>query len=141
MGNHDYLPYLHESPFSLGDWQYSDYFELFTIRGADSIDKHLRTEGVDWFAEEEISIPIGYEILDNFTRIKPRIVATHDCPQSVMEHFFGYQEKSRTRQLLQACFEAHQPDLWVFGHHHRSKFDIINGTKFKCLSELETYEI
>ncbi len=141
MGNHDYLPYLHESPFSLGDWQYSDYFELFSIRGAVSIDKHLRIEGVDWFSNEEVDISMGYEILDNFSRIKPRIVITHDCPQFVMGHLFGYSEKSRTRQLLEACFEIHQPELWIFGHHHRSKSEKINGTEFRCLAELETYEI
>ena len=26
---------------------------------------------------------------------------------------------SRTSQLLERMFEAHQPDHWIFGHFHR----------------------
>ena len=139
MGNHDYYPYVTNSPYSLMDASYTD--EIFTVRGANSIDKHLRTEGLDWFANEELTYREGLEVFDKYCDLKPKIVISHDCPQSVMTSLFGYSEKSNTRNLLEAMFEAHKPDLWIFGHHHRSKDITIFGTRFICLNELETFEI
>lgn len=140
-GNHDYPPMFHED-FCLGDFAYMSWLgELFSVRGADSIDKHLRTEGIDWFANEELTYAEGMKCLDYYEKCQPKIVVSHDCPQSVMTSLFGYPEKSRTRQLLEAMFEAHKPNLWVFGHHHKSKDVDILGTRFVCLAELETLTI
>lgn len=139
-GNHDYPPMFHED-FCLGNFKFIPEFNLFTVRGADSIDKHLRTEGIDWFENEELTYPEGLECLDLYEKCKPNIVVSHDCPQSVMTSLFGYPDKSRTRQLLESMFEIHQPNLWVFGHHHRSKDVQILGTRFVCLAELETLTI
>ncbi len=140
MGNHDYLPWLYSS-YSTKNTTYFNNESIFTIRGADSIDKHLRREGTDWFPNEELNYQEQLEAFDFYSKVKPKIVISHDCPQSVMERLFGYPEKSQTRQMLQAMFEEHQPDLWVFGHHHKSKDEMINGTRFVCLSELETLTI
>ena len=38
-------------------------------------------------------------------------------------------------------FEKHQPKLWFFGHHHKSWTMMIDGTQFRCLNELEVYDI
>lgn len=140
-GNHDWYDYTIKPAASTGNWNYLPWWKIFTVRGADSIDKHLRREGVDWFPNEELSYMEGIEVLDHYLTIKPRIVVSHDCPQKVMERFFGYNEKSTTRQLLQVMFEQHQPELWVFGHHHQHKDEVINGTRFVCLDELETLEL
>ena len=144
MGNHDYYPYLNTSPNSVGDWSYNSGYNLFTVRGANSIDKHLRTEGVDWFSNEELTYAEGCEAYDNYIQLKPEIVITHDCPQNICKQLSSHHalyEMSTTRQLLQAMFEAYQPKLWLFGHHHMSKEIITEGCKFKCLKELETYTI
>lgn len=138
MGNHDYLPYLN-SPYSLGNWNY--WNEIFTIRGANSIDKHLRNEGLDWFSNEELSYSEGNDVIDNYVKIKPKIVVSHDCPVVVVKELFGITDKSITRQILQSCFDEHQPEIWLFGHHHSKKDYIINNTRFICLEELETFEI
>lgn len=58
-----------------------------------------------------------------------------------MEQLFPYTDKSITRNLLQSMFEEHQPKLWLFGHHHRSKRKEINGTEFICVKELQTHRI
>lgn len=140
-GNHDFGPYLSDHPFSCGNYGWWPAYRLFTVRGADSIDKHLRTEGVDWFANEELNYQEQLEAFDFYCKVKPRIVASHDCPQMVMEQLFGYPEKSQTRAMLQAMFEEHKPEMWIFGHHHKSKDEIIDGTRFICLKELETLTI
>ncbi len=138
-GNHDYGRYLqHKLLGSTGNHSYFEEFGIFTVRGAESIDKHQRTEGVDWFSNEELTFTEQLQAFDAFTKFTPKIVISHDCPQTVMEKLFGYPDKSQTRQMLQAMFDFHKPDLWVFGHHHRSKDVQIDGTRFVCLSELET---
>lgn len=42
-----------------------------------------------------------------------------------------------TSDGLQAMFEIHQPDIWIFGHHHKSIDTIVNGTRFICLKEAD----
>jgi predicted phosphodiesterase len=136
-GNHDYIPDRYSFPY-IGDYDEIEYYSIFMVRGAESIDKHIRIEGLDWFANEELSYSEQLEAFDEYIKVKPEIVVSHDCPQSVMEKLFGYPEKSQTRTMLEMMFQEHQPQLWVFGHHHRSKDVQINGTRFVCLNELET---
>ena len=140
-GNHDYGPYLSKHLLSTGNFGWWPDYSIFTIRGADSIDKHLRLEGVDWFANEELNYQEQLEAYDWYCKVRPKIVISHDCPQTVMETLFGYPEKSQTRTMLQNMFDEHQPELWVFGHHHKSKDVNINGTRFVCLAELGTLEV
>jgi len=140
-GNHDFIPYIHTVDGCTGNFYCNYRRSYMTIRGAESIDKHLRQEGVDWFTNEELNYTEQLEAFDRYSQFKPKIMVTHDCPQVVMEQLFGYPEKSQTRTMLQHMFEFHQPDLWVFGHHHKSKDVVINGTRFVCLAELETLTI
>lgn len=147
-GNHDYYEGYKKDPFK---WSQSfnpihvadctNNSTYFTVRGADSIDKHLRTEGVDWWPEEELSYSVLGTIIEQFEGSKPKIVFSHDCPQSVMEQLFHYKEKSRTRQALNQMFELHQPEYHFFGHHHKAIDEVINGTRFICLPELATFEL
>lgn len=139
-GNHDYIPKINKHPYT-GNHDEIEHYKIFVVRGADSIDKHLRTEGVDWFADEELNYQEQLEAFDAYCQCKPRIVVSHDCPQSVMQTLFGYPEKSQTRNMLQAMFNEHKPELWVFGHFHQSKDVNILGTRFVCLNELETLTI
>jgi hypothetical protein len=75
---------------------------------------------------------------------------THDCPTSVALEMFlskglGFgdnkQIKTRTGEALQAMFEIHQPELWVFGHWHNTLKQEINGTIFQCLGELDFIDV
>jgi hypothetical protein len=140
-GNHDYGPYLNDKTKSLGNWHYFEDENIFTVRGAWSIDKIHRTEGFDWFDNEELTYAEGLEALDEYVKVKPRIIVSHDCPQHVRNSLFGIVEKSITTNLLQAMFDVHQPELWVFGHHHKHRDANIFGTRFICLEELKTLEI
>jgi predicted phosphodiesterase len=139
QGNHDDPAFRTQIP-SLG--RFSFYLnKVFTVAGANSIDRHLRTEGVDWFPNEELTYMEQLEAFDDYCTFKPKIVISHDCPQKVMEHFFGYTDKSQTRTMLQMMLNEHEPDLWIFGHHHRNVDRYINNCRFKCLAELEPFEI
>lgn len=139
FGNHDWLPYRHAA-HSLGDFA-QPWPGLFTVRGAHSIDQLARTEGVDWFADEELTYREGLAVLAAYEAAQPEIVISHDCPQSVRQAVFHIPQSSLTTQLLQALFEVHQPRLWVHGHHHRSHTTDLEGTRFVGLAELEVYAL
>jgi Icc-related predicted phosphoesterase len=114
---------------------------IMTVRGAYSIDQSVRIEGVNWWRNEEISYKKMEEIIKFYEGMKPKIMTTHECPQSIRDYLFGIKERSITSMALETMFQIHQPDLWIFGHHHISKNEIINGTKFICLEELQFFKI
>lgn len=139
FGNHDYYPMLHQK-HSMGNWLLED--GILYVRGARSIDRALRAEGKDWWPEEELSYVQCQELIDFVGICKRgsgiRAVVSHDCPQMVTEQVFGHTEKSRTGQVLDEVWRIARPQRWVYGHHHRSRVDMISGTQFQCLAELET---
>lgn len=135
FGNHDDYAYLNK-PHSLGN--YSVIGDIMTVRGADSIDKAYRIKDISWWEEEELTYDQMQNAIDSYMANKPSIMISHDCPQGIREHIFSIHDKSITSNGLQVMFEYHQPDMWVFGHHHKSISIKINGTKFICLNELET---
>lgn len=142
FGNHDDYRFV-GSRHSLGNFGMTRE-NIFYIRGAYSIDKVHRIEGKSWWPEEELNYSQFLAAYDEYTKIKPRFVISHDAPSRVVHELFGihtvnYGHHSQTQNSLQHFFEAHQPEVWVFGHHHISVTKEINGTIFKCLAELETF--
>lgn len=137
FGNHDYYPMI-DSSYSLG--HFGIYQNIFYIRGAYSIDKVCRKEGIDWFPNEELTYKQCVEAFDLYCKIKPEIVISHDCPDFIRSSLFDipYQEGSITSQLLEQMFDFNKPKAWYFGHHHYSITDNIKKCKFQCLNELET---
>ena len=138
FGNHDDPAFL-DHPHSTGDFRHFPAWDLLTIRGAFSIDRAMRIEGRDWWPDEELSYARFQECVDLIARTHPAVIVSHDAPASVVKQFFGYEGRSITNAGLQACFEVHQPKLWVFGHHHAHRDVVVNGTRFVCLDELETF--
>ena len=141
-GNHDSPQVCRVHPNYLGDWGYDADKGLFWFAGADSIDKHLRREGVSWWRDEELSIAEFERALEMYEQVRPRVVLSHDGPQEFIRAAFGIDDRSRTRQALQAAYELWQPSFWLFGHHHlRREFQSPEGTLFMCLPELGWVDI
>jgi hypothetical protein len=147
-GNHDNLPKLtkhflgdfgiHSFPLEVGD------FSFFYVRGAASIDRPMRVEGLNWWKEEELN-PEEQEIaLASYVAHQPRIVVTHDCPSELVPMVAtlkGDIPSSQTNQLLQRMFDAHAPQWWFFGHHHKScVFQHPSGTRFVCLGSMAYFD-
>lgn len=113
------------------------------IGGAQSVDRQFRTEGYDWWPDEELSIEELGDLIDVYVGAKPRVMITHDCPEEVAEAMEAHSGRrkldlqSRTRQALQSMWSAHSPELWVYGHWHYSFDHVLRGTRFVCLAELE----
>lgn len=118
------------------------------IGGALSIDKDYRTEGYDYWSDEELSDVELDALVTQYIETKPEIMITHECPQSIASCFGGvYGIKldprfdSRTRHAFDRMFGVHSPKLWVFGHWHNKLDYLDRGTRFVCLPELEYIDV
>ncbi len=136
-GNHD--NYEMADPHDLGD--FGNWGDIGFVRGAYSIDTYRRIEGYDKFRNEELSYQEMSQAIGHIVANQPKIMVSHDAPQCVVSQFFGIDDRSHTRNGLQAIFEQHQPKVWIFGHHHKSVDEYIGDTRFICLAELETIEV
>ena len=138
-GNHDEYPCL--PVHALGDYGAAALagFRFFYVRGALSVDRRWRTEGMTWWPQEELTAEQGSEVVSAYRRARPDIVLSHDCPTSVVSLFLTNPMKvdpSRTGDMLQSLLDEHAPSLWVFAHHHRTHRCEVAGTQFICLGEL-----
>lgn len=118
-GNHDSPEKCRQHLNWIEDGHYTEAFGgILYVGGAYSIDSYRRTEGVDWWRDEELDISKMNDILDSVKKT-PRIIVTHDCPASMAPHLMSnvrHMDNSRTQQFLDALYEKVQPDLWIFGH-------------------------
>lgn len=142
-GNHDNYTHLPRTKHYLGNFgvfRVKGFYPVFFVRGAASIDKHVRTEGFNWWQDEELSMRQCYDALSQYLLVKPKCVISHDCPDNISKMLWNQVYPSRTGQLLQMMFVEHQPKLWVFGHHHVAFEKHVLGTRFVCLPELGTMD-
>lgn len=141
-GNHDNYDDIENWPHFLGDYGVHNipgFGDIFFIRGGVSIDRHIRTEGVNWWKDEELGMGKCYEALAEYKKVKPNFVVSHECPKSVVPYATISMRilPSRTNQLLEEMFAAHKPERWVFGHYHKSVDKVLDSTHFTCLQQLE----
>lgn len=154
-GNHDNYDTYYGCPHALRD--YGSYnlggLEFFYIRGAFSIDAKYRRKQEEvygiksWWAEEQLSRDVMEVAMRKYFKACPKIMITHTCPRQVAQlignpgalRAFGFDPdnfNTHTQQLLQDCFMLHKPDVWIYGHFHQNRIDIVDGTKFICLDEM-----
>jgi Icc-related predicted phosphoesterase len=144
-GNHDNPTECAEIANWIKDGTFFEEDSIFCLGGAWSIDWEYRQRYEEstgrkvWWPNEECSIPKLQKIIDYYIECKPEVVVTHDCPTIMAREIHSQHEwdKSKTRQALDAMFEAHKPDVWIHGHHHINKTVDIKGTRFICLAELQ----
>lgn len=143
--NHRFIRGNHDNPHQCkaeANWIPDGTVEdnMMFIGGASSIDRHWRTEGLDWWPEEQCS----YAQLDRFIsiahQVQPEIMVTHECPDSVSnvlcEHtgLNKWPDESVTRKAFDVLFHIHKPKLWLFGHWHVDFDVVIDGCRFICLN-------
>lgn len=125
--------------------------KIMYIGGALSIDgpdfmPGYRTEGKNWWADEELSDKDLSLLVGTYFTHKPDIMITHECPEQIAQHIFArtmIKDKyySRTRRAFDVMLNEHRPSLWVFGHWHQNKDINSFGTRFICLDELSYIDI
>lgn len=132
-GNHDNPEIIKTLPTYIQDGTFDKSGEVFCIGGAQSIDRGYRIEGVSWWPDEELTQDRFYQIMDFYEKSEPEIVATHDCPFDIYKILYGESSRpSITSQALSSIFYIHKPKYWIFGHHHITFSEIIDGTRFIC---------
>lgn len=145
-GNHDNPAQCRSHPFWLKDGSFIDD-SIFCIGGALSIDKHLRTEGWDWWADEELCYAEFLELIQVYEEAKPKVIVTHECPETVVNHVlkkkgkYKYDYPSITRQCLDNLLHIHKPDLWIHGHWHLDHHTVFDGVEFIGLGELSYVDL
>lgn len=147
VGNHDEYPYINKYIFP--DYGMVNFhgLDFYTIRGAFSVDKAYRTQGISWWPEEELSYNDLQKAIDDYTNSRPYIVISHECPgdhTGISTSMFQRRWIiNRTGLAMQKMWNNYHPKLWIFGHWHRTMIYSIEGTTFVCLDELDSinYEI
>lgn len=142
FGNHDYLPNI-DKPHSFGDTSTFVWRDLkiMTIRGASSPDRALRTPGISWFYNEEISYVGWNSVIDTAKDFSPDIVISHTTPSSVSQTRWGYPGNTLTEQGLEAVLDCCKPILWLHGHYHVQYQQQYGKTIFIGLNECGAYSI
>lgn len=143
-GNHDNPEVCRNHPNWIADG--SLIGDMFFIGGGRSIDQHLRTTGLDWWPDEELSYEELCEAANKYEEVKPRIMVSHEVPLSAARYFFGKHTfknipGSLTSKLLNVLFTIHQPEIWICGHWHQRKDEVIEGTRFIVLEELGVIDL
>jgi len=152
QGDHQFIRGNHDNPAVCK--RHSQYIhdgtvqgDMMFVGGALSVDKEWRTKDYDWWEDEELSIVELNEMINKYEAAKPRIMVTHEVPDSIattMQAMSGRQKldwPSRTRQAFDTMFQLHKPELHVYGHWHYDFDHVILGTRFVCLAELSTIDI
>lgn len=145
-GNHENYPNLPPHAFQ-SDWGQVSMgtVDFVYIRGAYSVDKMYRIEGRNWFAQEEMSWDSGCQLVEAIAMLQPKYILSHDCPTVCLEAGVTTNEwkvrPSHTSQILQAVWEVHQPDHWIFGHHHHDWIERLGKTRFICLNSLSSLDL
>lgn len=140
-GNHDNPKIAFEHPRCIRDGTVEG--DIMYLGGAWSIDRAYRTEGVDWWPDEELSILELDNCISTAIAQHPKIMVTHDCPEVVLKDLFGYIHTfpNRTSQALNTIYDYCKPDIWIFGHHHQNVDMVVGRTRFICLDELKYIDL
>ena len=143
-GNHDDYKGLRED--YLFDKKYGEVdfhgFKFFFVQGAWSIDWKMRIPGISWWEEEQLPYSVLMDAMNEYERVKPDIMITHELPKIGIENIFNKPFISngtgnRTSVVLSQMFEIHRPKIWIYGHWHESRVDNLLGCEFVCLDEID----
>lgn len=108
-------------------------YRIFTFGGGYSLDKDRRTEGIDWFPEENITEEQRINALRNLERVGYKVdyCITHTAPIETVERLgrkyygeirIGVIEEFELTNFLQLIAdnrELPEETKWYFGHFHK----------------------
>jgi len=107
--------------------------------GARSTDRKWRTEGIDWWPEEEVTL----KGLDELPETNIDIVISHTCPEEFLAQMddrgiikvdlTNPNQKDGSRHALSYVLNKYKPDLWYFGHFHKQCAGQFRGTRWYCI--------
>jgi hypothetical protein len=109
------------------------------VGGADSIDKKIRKEGLNWFPEERISKEQIYRIIEG-TKQRIEVIVSHECPFGFINSKLNVHRKDSVF-MMQDLFRFFEPKLWIFGHYHRTFNEMFQGCRMIGVNKGEHIDI
>lgn len=113
-------------------YAFPNHISLFALGGAVSRDKHLRTEGVNWWKEE---LPSEQEL--NYARTqldeanwKADLIVTHDAPLPILRTLNLEADRTLFATFLNELVVRGEFRYWFNGHLHQ---DVIVAEKYVSL--------
>ena len=154
-GNHDNYKYASKLPNCLKRYGYIEDRGIFYISGGYSIDRVLRTEGVNWWSWEQLDCNEMVECMDLYRKVKPEIVCSHEAPSIAKYRALFYNNKmskpsSSTERFLNELYLENEPKYWIHGHFHQfytkqegdtlfiGLDELLHGKKENCIFEIST---
>ncbi|EHQ04662.1 metallophosphoesterase family protein [Leptonema illini] len=110
--------------------------------GATSYDRAYRTEGLDWFPEENITDEEIRRGIRNCEGQKIRIMVAHE---TIREAFRLIKRPNwifadQNRERLEELFNAARPEIYIHGHYHFfSEYEYL-GCRFICLQNPDHFK-
>lgn len=134
--NNENLEYL-----GRGQTRFIEGKNILGFGGTWSIDKHLRTQGVDWFPQEEPTQRQFWDFVD-VGEFGQDIVISHDFAEEfqMREIYPAIPGHRSTRVLLQQVWELVRPKFWFFGHYHDFAQGEYCGTKWYCCPIIDSFQ-
>ena len=142
-GNHDNPDVCSRHPNYLGNYGViqSGSHKIGYVSGGFSIDRAWRTEDIDWWRDEELSMEDLYKALELFELEKPDVMISHEAPSSFVKEIFrgtGDLYPSRTNQFLDSVLlSVKSVDHWYCGHYHLTFDKFFCGVEFHVLNLIE----
>lgn len=110
------------------------------VSGGFSVDRNLRTEGVDWWPDEELTFAQTSDCFDLLLQQPIYGMISHEAPGFIVDNLVQRPFPTFTSQFLDALWQHLKPKVWVFGHYHKSFDKDIEGTRFKGLNLNELWD-
>jgi len=107
--------------------------KFFVCGGALSVDKEMRTEGISWWAREQVSYAEMEESFRNLELNDNHVdyILTHTCPDELITPMFHTADMYHdpTGKFLTEIHRRTDYKHWYFGHWHEDK----DYGRFTCL--------
>jgi len=109
--------------------------KVFTFGGAESIDKHYRTEHISWWKEEVPSMEEYDRAVENFLKVDNEVdfIITHTLPNSIIPlcgiKYLEDKRRDPTTMMLDNFYRDVKFKRWFCGHFHND----MNYYKFRLL--------
>ena len=118
--------------------------DIYVIGGGGSTDIEMRTPGKDWWEGEYIK-----EIPMRDLPKKVDIIISHEAPltfEPVLTRFpetpeEQYENILSGRDFLWSVLQETRCDYWFYGHYHRHYSGSYGNVMYRCLGELELFEV
>jgi len=141
-GNHDSPEICRKHPNYLGDYGYIEDAGLFYLSGASSIDREIRTAGVNWWDGEQLSFLELKDVIRLYAEKRPKILITHTAPQAFFKKLGVTRPlPDRTSDAIQVMLDAWRPAVYIFAHFHYSTSFVHKKMKVVALDTEQLYRL